>query len=101
MHKFKFKKSTNRLAEDEVRRAYEELKEQKTSSLEAERITQNIERIRKAEALRRGNPRPKIDPTRILEVGLGTLIPTWMILTAEKEDNVVIFSKVFSKIKFK
>ena len=96
----KIKKSSRRLAEEEIRRSYEELKKQSVSSLEAERICQNIERIRKAEALKYGSPRPKLDVTKILEVGLGTLIPTMMILDFENNGGIVI-SKVFSKIKFK
>ena len=96
-----FKKSTKKLAEEEIRKAYEELKDVKYSSTDAEKITQNIERIRRAEALKYGNPRPKLDITKVLEVGLGTLIPTMMVLDYENFKGGIIISKAFSKIKFK
>ena len=100
MKLFNKKPNTAVMAEEEIARAYSELHEKKTDSLEAERITQNIERIRKAEEIRYGK-KTKLDPNKVVDTVVGTLIPTIVVVHAEKIKDIIVTSKAFSKIKFK
>lgn len=100
MKLFKKKINTQQLADEEIQRCYEALKDEKPSSVVSERITGNIERIRKAEAMKYGT-KTKLDPNKVVDTLVGTLIPTVIIVHAEKIKDVIITSKAFSKIRFK
>lgn len=100
MKLFNKKINTQQLADEEIERCYAALKDEKPSSVVSERITGNIERIRKAEAMKYGT-KTKIDPNKILETAIGTLLPTLVIVHAEKLKDVIITSKAFGKIRFK
>ena len=91
---------TEQLADEEIKRCFEALRDEKPSSVVSERITGNIERIRKAEAMKYGT-RTRLDPNKIVETCLGTLIPTLVIVHAEKIKDLIVTSKAFSKIRFK
>lgn len=100
MKLFKKRINTQQLADEEIERCYAALKDEKPSSVVSERITGNIERIRKAEAMKYGT-KTKLDPNKVVDTLVGTLIPTVIIVHAEKIRDVIITSKAFSKIKFK
>lgn len=100
MKLWKHKPNTSVQAEEEVKRCYEALSEKAPDDLGYERITQNVERIRKAEESRYGK-KTRLDPNKVCETVLGTLIPTLVVVHAEKLKDIIITSKAWTKIKFK
>lgn len=100
MKLFKRKPNTAVQAEEEVKRCYDSLGEKDPTSEDYKKVTENIERIRKAEETRYGK-KTKLDPNKVVDTVLGTLIPTIIVVHAEKLKDVIITSKAFSKIRFK
>lgn len=100
MKLFKKKPNTSLIAEEEVKRCYDSLGDKKPDEDDYKKVTENIERIRKAEESRYGR-KVRLDPNKVCETIFGTLVPTLVVVHAEKLKDIIITSKAWAKIKFK
>lgn len=100
MKLFKKKPNTAVQAEEEIKRCYDALGDKDPTSDDYKKVTENIDRIRKAEETRYGK-KSRLDPNKVCDTVLGTLIPTIIVVHAEKIKDIIVTSKAFSKIRFK